>query len=95
MSIDRVNISNRGIDQAQATQAMESVRNAAKAKQASGTTNDSLAISSKAKDIERLGNQIEESRTERFNQVRDALAAGTYHVSGRAIAQKLIDSNTK
>jgi len=95
MSIDRVNISNRGIDASQGVQGIEAVRNAAKGRSVSEASNDSLAISSKAKDIEQLTNAIEQSRTERFNRVRAALEAGTYHVSGQEIARKLIDANTK
>lgn len=93
MSIDRVNISNRGIDAAQGLQGIDAVRNAAKARSAS-TTTDSMDISSRAKDVERLSNRLEQSRTERLDQIRQALEAGTYHVSGEQIARKLIDSNT-
>jgi len=94
MSIDRVNISNQGIDRAQSTQPNELVRNAGKDRQVS-TSSDSLALSSKAKDLDRLANTVEESRTERFNKVRDALESGTYQVSATDLAQKLIDANKK
>jgi len=94
MSIDRINISNQGIDRSQATQANELTRNSGKDSQAS-TGSDSLALSSKAKELDQLANTVEESRTERFNKVRDALEAGTYRVSAKDIAQKLIDANKK
>jgi len=94
MSIDRVNISNQGIDRAQGTQPNELVRNAGKDRQVS-TSSDSIALSSKAKDLDRLASTIDQSRTERFNKVREALEAGTYNVSARDLAQKLIDVNKK
>jgi len=95
MSIDRVNISNRGIDASQGLQGADSTRNTAKGRSVGSAAADGVEISSKAKDIERLSNAIEEARTERFNRIREALEAGTYHVSGSDIARKLIDANTK
>ena len=70
------------------------LRNAAKGRPVSDASNDSLSISSKAKDVEQLSSTIEQSRAERFNRVRESLEAGTYHVSGREIARKLIEDNT-
>ena len=92
--IDRVNISNQGIDRSQATQGNELTRNAGKDRQVSSGT-DSVALSSKAKKIDQLSATIEESRTERFNKVQQALESGTYRVSARDLAQKLIDANQK
>jgi len=94
MSIDRININNQGVDRAQATQPNELARNAGKDRQVS-TSSDSVALSSKAKELEELASTIDESRTERFNKVRKALESGTYQVSARDIAQKLIDANKK
>ena len=94
MSIDRINISNQGIDRSQATQANELARNSGKDRQVPAGS-DSLALSSKAKELDQLANTVEESRTERFNKVRDALEAGTYRISAKDIAQKLIDANKK
>jgi flagellar biosynthesis anti-sigma factor FlgM len=94
MSIDRVNISNQGIDRAQATQPNELARSAGKDRQVPAGS-DSVALSSKAKELDQLANSIDESRTERFNKVRDALDSGTYKVSARDLAQKLIDANSK
>ena len=94
MSIDRINISNQGIDRAQATQANELARNAGKDQQVPSGS-DSLALSSKAKELDQLANTVEDSRAERFNKVREALEAGTYRVSAKDIAQKLIDANKK
>ena len=54
MSIDRVNISNQGIDRSQATQQAESTRTSGKDKKGL-TGSDSVAVSSKATEINRLG----------------------------------------
>jgi flagellar biosynthesis anti-sigma factor FlgM len=95
MSIDRVNISNQGIDRAQTTQPNELVRNAgSKARQVS-TGSDSVALSSKAKELDQLASTVDQSRAERFNKVREALESGTYQVSAEDIAKKLIDANKK
>jgi len=53
MSIDRVNISNQGIDRAQATQPNDLVRNAGKDRQVPAGS-DSVALSSKAKELDQL-----------------------------------------
>ena len=96
MSIDRVNISNQGIDRSQQTQGTEQVRNTSKdSSKVSSSTSDAVSLSSKAKDIERLSTSLEESRSERFEKVREALESGTYKVSAKDIARKLIDANTK
>ncbi|HYR85251.1 MAG TPA: flagellar biosynthesis anti-sigma factor FlgM [Terriglobia bacterium] len=92
--IDRVNISNQGIDRSQATQGNELVRNTGKNRQVSSGS-DSVALSSKAKEMDQLSATIEESRTERFNKVQQALESGTYRVSARDIAERLIDANQK
>ena len=94
MNIDRINISNPGINRKQASQANELALNADKDRQVSKGS-DSVALSSKAKELEQLASTIEQSRTERFNEVREALESGTYQVPAKAVAQKLIDGNKK
>ena len=94
MSIDRVSISNPGIDRAQSTQPNELVRGASKDRQVS-TASDSVALSSKAKELDQLATAIDQSRAERFNAVRAALDSGTYEISAGEIARKLIDANKK
>ena len=95
MSIDRVNISNQGIDRSQAAQQAELTRTASKNQQVSGGGSDSVELSSKAAEINRLANAVDQSRADRLNQVRAELEAGTYKVSANDVAQKLIDANTK
>ena len=94
MSIDRVSISNVGVARAQATQPNDSTRHSSKDRNVTAGS-DSVELSSKAKELDRLANAIDESRAERFNEVREALESGTYQVSARGIAQKLIDANKK
>ena len=94
MSIDRVNISNSGIDRSQAAKATEPARHTEKSRQVS-TGSDSVALSTKAKEMDRLANSVEQSRADRLNQVRAALDSGAYRVSATEIAKKLIEANTK
>ena len=92
MNIDRVNISNQGIDRSQAAQPNDLTRTAGKDRQAPAGS-DSVALSSRANELNRLANTIEQSRAERLEQVRVELEAGAYEVSAKDLAQKLIDSN--
>jgi len=94
MSIDRVNISNAGIDRAQGTQPNDPTRNSGKDRNVPAGS-DSVALSSKAKKLDRLANAIDHSSAERLNEVREALESGTYRVSAEDLAQKLIDANKK
>jgi len=94
MSIDRVNISNQGIDRSQATQQNELVRNSGKDRQVR-TGSDSVELSSKAAELNKLANTVEQSRGDRLNEVRAQLESGTYQVSAKDLAKKLIDANSK
>ena len=94
MSIDRVNISNQGVDRSQAVQQNELTRSAAKDRPAPAHS-DSVALSARAAEFTKLGNKIEDSQTARLNKVQAELEAGAYHVSARDIAQKLIETNSK
>lgn len=95
MSIDRVNISNQGIDRSQTAPQADLTRTNSNSQTSSTGGSDSFAVSSKAAEMNRLSNTVNESRTERLNQVRAQLESGTYNVSAKDVAQKLIDSNTK
>jgi negative regulator of flagellin synthesis FlgM len=94
MSIDRVNISNQGIDRSSATQQNELTRSGGKDRQVSAGS-DSVALSSKAAELNKLANTVDQSRADRLNQVRAQLESGTYKVSAKDLAQKLIDANSK
>ena len=95
MSIDRVNISNQGIDRSQQLQGTEQVRNTGKDKKVSSAASDAVTLSSKAKDIEKLTSSVEDSRAEHLKKVQSALESGTYKVSARDLAKKLIDANKR
>jgi negative regulator of flagellin synthesis FlgM len=96
MSIDRVNISNQGIDRSSATQqATELARNSSSKNRQVPEGSDSVALSSKAAELNKLSGTVEQSRTEHLAQVRAQLESGTYQVSAKDLARKLIDSNSK
>lgn len=94
MGIDRVNVTKRAIDRSQAAQSNELVRSTKKERPSSANAK-SAGPSAKAKELDRLSAQIEQSRTERFNEVRRKLESGTYRVPAKTVARKLIDSNRK
>jgi negative regulator of flagellin synthesis FlgM len=93
-NIDRVNISNGAIERNLQTYAVGDNRATGQPKQTS-TSNDEVNLSSAAKDAERLANLADQSRTDRLEAVRLAIANGTYQVSGEDIAKKLIELNTR
>jgi flagellar biosynthesis anti-sigma factor FlgM len=94
MSIDRVNISNNAIDRALQSHGTDEAR-PAEQPQRSSTATDAISLSAAAKDADRLANLVEQSRSDRLNEVREALANGTYSVSGEDIAKKLMELNTR
>ena len=94
MSIDRVSISNGAIDRNLQTHGVGDNRPAEQPQQTS-LANDEVTLSDAAKDAERLGNLAEQSRSDRLEAVRQAIASGTYSVSGEDIATKLIELNTR
>lgn len=93
-SIDRVNISNPGLDPSYAVQGKDQVRVSQNGQSSSGK-DDSVALSSTAKEIGRLSGMVGQSREERIAQVRSMIEGGTYRVSGEDIAKKMIESNWK
>ena len=96
MSIDRISISSLNIDRTQSASGTQGVDPAQHAKQARiSAQEDNVSLSSKAKEIERFLADVEQSRADRLNEVRKALEAGTYNVSGKDIARALIDTNKK
>jgi anti-sigma28 factor (negative regulator of flagellin synthesis) len=53
------------------------------------------AGSNRSTEAERLANIVKQSIDGRFNTVREAIANGTYNVSGTQIAVKMIELNSK
>ena len=92
MSIDGINIGSQGIDRTNSPQPNELTRSAGTDRHLPPGS-DSVALSSKANELTRLVNTIEQSRTKHFNRVRAALESGAYEVSANDIAEKLIDAN--
>ena len=93
-SIDRVNISNAAIDRSLQTHGVGDSRANEQSRQTS-VADDEVNLSSAAKDAERLANLAEQSKADRLEAVRQAIASGTYNVSGEDIAKKLIELNTR
>lgn len=94
MSIDRVSISNGAIERNLQTYGIGENRTAEQARQTS-KADDQVNLSVAAKDAERLSNLAEQSRSDRLEAVRQAIANGTYSVSGEEIAKKMIELNTR
>ncbi len=101
MSIDRINVANQGVgDQISLDRGLE-VRPAAGTvdgkDKTPGVSNgeDSVALSTTVKEIDRLVQVAETTRAERIDHVRAQIENGTYAVSGEAIAQKLIDASKR
>ena len=93
MSIDRINISNQGIDRAESTQGLDQAKNTGRDR--AGAKDDSINLSSRAVELDRVAGSVGQSRSEHLDRVRRALESGTYHVSGKDIARKLIEANKK
>ena len=91
MNIDRVRIGSSAIDGAQRSESSDGARKSGHGRSAAG--GDAISLSTTAKDVERLSNRIEQSRMDRLEQVRQAMASGTYRVPGADIARKLIELN--
>ena len=94
MSIDRVNISNAGIDRSQSSQPAESARSTDKDRGVSGGS-DSIALSLQASELNRLSKTADESHGQRLERVRAQLQAGVYETPIEDLAQRLIDFNLK
>jgi anti-sigma28 factor (negative regulator of flagellin synthesis) len=94
MNIDRVNISNAGIDRAQSSQPAESARNAEK-DQALSAGSDSIELSLQASELNRLSKIVDESHAQRLERVRAQLQAGVYKTPTAELAQRLIDFNLR
>ncbi len=101
MSIDRIDITHHGIDNNRSlNKAQEARAKDPTARSDRGTSpspDDTVALSSKAREIGRLSHLARESgdRAARINQIRDAIQNGTYKVSGEEIANKIIEAHQK
>jgi len=95
MSIDRISLSNGAIDRALQSNGTEELRSSSISRQyGSLVADDAISLSDSARNADRLAGMMNISRTSRLDAVRDAIANGTYKVSGMDIASKLIALNT-
>ena len=95
MSIDRISLSNGAIDRALQSNGTEELRSSSKSRQSGSlVADDAISLSDSARNADRLAGMMNISRTSRLDAVRDAIANGTYMVSGMDIASKLIALNT-
>ncbi len=101
MSIDRISVTNHGIDNHPSLDKAQEARGKDGAVRPDGTStptrDDSVALSSKAREIGRLSQLAGQTgdRAARINQVREAIQNGTYRVSGEDIANKIIGAHKK
>ena len=101
MSIDRINVGNHGIDNNRSIDRGQEAQNNDQARKgrrgASPSSGDSVALSSRAKEIGRLSKQAAQDadRGARIAEVRKAIEDGTYKVSGRDVATAMIDAHRK
>jgi anti-sigma28 factor (negative regulator of flagellin synthesis) len=95
MSIDRISLSNGAIDRALQSNGTEELRSSSISRQSGSlVADDAISLSDSARNADRLAGMMNISRTSRLDVVRDAIANGTYKVSGMDIASKLIALNT-
>jgi flagellar biosynthesis anti-sigma factor FlgM len=94
MSIDRISLSNGAIDRTLQSNGTEELRSSQSAQSRALAADDAISLSDSARNADRLANMLNNSRTSRLDVVREAIANGTYKVSGSDIASRLIALNT-
>ena len=96
MSIDRISLSNGAIDRTLQSNGTDELRSSSQSKRSQApVADDAVSLSDSARNADRLANLVDDSRNSRLDAVREALANGTYNVSGTDIASKLIELNTR
>jgi flagellar biosynthesis anti-sigma factor FlgM len=94
--MDRISISNGAIDRTVQSNPTDDVKpSSISSPLPANVSDDAVSLSNSARDAERLTRMMDESRAGRLDAVREAIANGTYNVSGSDIAEKLIDLNTR
>jgi flagellar biosynthesis anti-sigma factor FlgM len=98
MSIDQISLSNGAIDRALQSNGTEDLRPSSTStstrQSRTYSSDDAISLSDSARNADRLASMMSVSRNNRLDSVRQAIAGGTYQVSGKDIASKLIASNT-
>ena len=96
MSIDRINLSNGAIDRTLQSNGTEELRPSSKSSPSRpNVADDAISLSDNARNAGRLANMMNDSRNSRLDAVREAIANGTYNVTGTDIASKMIELNTR
>jgi flagellar biosynthesis anti-sigma factor FlgM len=96
MSIDRISLSNGAIDRTLQSNGTEELRPSSQSRQSRApVADDAISLSDSARNADRLANMMNNTRTSRLDAVREAIANGTYRVSGTDIASNLIELNTR
>jgi flagellar biosynthesis anti-sigma factor FlgM len=94
MSIDRISLSNGAIDRTLQSNGTEELRPSHSKQSRALAGDDAISLSDSARNADRLASMMNSARTSRLDVVREAIANGTYKVSGSDIASKLIALNT-
>jgi anti-sigma28 factor (negative regulator of flagellin synthesis) len=93
MNIDRIQINHADLGNAEGVQNKEGAGSAVLEHLSS--TRDTVALSVRARDIDRLTILLQQSHEERISEIRQRLESGTYNVSGIDIARSMIERNLK
>ena len=92
-SINRVDINKLGLDKPEVVQGTRDVQSTDQVQTSS--QRDTIALSGRAMEIDRLAGLVRQSHDERITQIRQMLESGTYRVSSEDVARKLIQRNWK
>ena len=91
-SINRVDINKLGLDTPEVVQGTRDVHSD---QVQTSSQRDTIALSGRAMEIDRLAGLVRQSHDERITQIRQMLESGTYRVSSEDVARKLIQRNWK
>lgn len=88
---DKVSLSLKKAEQSEQAKAKKSESSAVK----KPVTTDSVSLSSGAKEAAAISKKLKEVsdiRTELVNEIRNKIAAGTYDVTGKQVAEKVVNA---
>ena len=96
MSIDRISISNGALDRTLQSNGIDDTKSTSQSRPSQApVADDAVSLSDSARNAARLAGVVDDTRSSRLDAVREAIANGTYNVSGTDIASKLIELNTR
>jgi len=82
------------LDKLQQSKNSKNAKSGSESEKVSGTADDTVSISSKAKEVSSLTSKIKASpdvRTERVDELKSQIQNGTYDVQGRKVAEKMVN----